>query len=51
MVHRYTVEQKRELYRHIVTRLAAIGIRPEDIQIGVTENHDEDLYAGRLHGE
>ena len=27
MVHRYTVELKRELYRHIVTRLAAIGIR------------------------
>ena len=42
MVHRYTVEQKRELYRHIVTRLAAIGIRPEDIQIGVAENHYED---------
>ena len=51
MVHRYTVELKRELYRHIVTRLAAIGIRREDIQIGVTENHYEDWYAGRLHGE
>lgn len=51
MVHRYTVEQKRELYRHIVTRLAAIGVRREDIQIAVTENHYEDWYAGRLHGE
>ena len=51
MVHRYTVELKRELYRHIVTRLAAIGIRREDIQIGVTENHYEDWYAGRLHGD
>jgi phenylpyruvate tautomerase PptA (4-oxalocrotonate tautomerase family) len=51
MVHRYTVELKRELYRQLVTRLAAIGIRREDIQIAVTENHYEDWYAGRLHGE
>jgi hypothetical protein len=51
MVRSYTVELKRELYRHIVTRLAAIGVRPEDIQIAVTENHHEDWYAGRLHGE
>lgn len=51
MVHRYTVELKRALYRHLVTRLAALGIRPEDVQIGVTENHYEDWYAGRLHGE
>jgi phenylpyruvate tautomerase PptA (4-oxalocrotonate tautomerase family) len=51
MVHRYTVELKRDLYRQIVERLAAIGIRPEDVQIAVTENHYEDWYAGRLHGE
>jgi hypothetical protein len=38
-------------HRHIVTRLAAIGVRREDIQIAVTENHYEDWYAGRLHGE
>lgn len=50
MVHMYTVELKRELYRHIVTRLSAIGIRREDIQIAVTENGYEDWYAGRLHG-
>lgn len=25
------------------------GIRPEDIQIAVTENYYEDWYAGRLH--
>jgi phenylpyruvate tautomerase PptA (4-oxalocrotonate tautomerase family) len=49
MVRRYTVELKRELYRRIVTRLAGIGIRPEDIQIAVTENYYEDWYAGRLH--
>ena len=51
MVRRYTVELKRDMYRHIVTRLAALGIRPEDIQIAVTENYYEDWYAGRLHGE
>jgi hypothetical protein len=51
MVHRYPVDLKRELYRHIVTRLGAIGIRREDIQIGVTENQYEDWYAGRLYGE
>jgi hypothetical protein len=49
MVHMYPVERKRELYRHIVTRLAGIGIRPEDIQIALTENGYEDWYAGRLH--
>ena len=51
MVHMYPVDRKRELYRHIVTRLDAIGVRPEDIQIAVTENGYEDWYAGRLHGE
>jgi Tautomerase enzyme len=51
MVHMYPVDLKRELYRHIVTRLDGIGIRPEDIQIAVTENGYEDWYAGRLHGE
>jgi hypothetical protein len=50
MVHMYTVEAKRALYRAIVTRLGALGIRPEDIQIAVTENHFEDWYAGRLPG-
>jgi hypothetical protein len=51
MVHMYAVELKRDLYRHIVTRLRALGIRGEDIQIAVTENGYEDWYAGRLHGE
>ena len=51
MVHMYPVDLKRELYRHIVTRLDAIGIRPEDIQVAVSENGYEDWYAGRLHGE
>jgi len=51
MVHHYTVELKREMFRCIVTRLSAIGIRREDIFVGVTENGYEDWYAGRLYGE
>jgi hypothetical protein len=35
----------------VVTGLAAVGVRREDIQIAVTENHYEDWYAGRLHDE
>jgi hypothetical protein len=34
-----------------LTRLRAVGIRPQDIQIAVTENGYEDWYAGRLAGE
>lgn len=48
MVHRYTVELKRSLYRSIVHRLESVGIRPEDIQIALIENGYEDWYAGRL---
>ena len=51
MVHMYPVDLKRDLYRHVVSRLDAIGIRPEDIQIAVSENGYEDWYAGRLHGD
>jgi hypothetical protein len=43
--------QGRKLYRHIVTRLAAIGVRREDTQIAATETHYEDWYAGRLYDE
>ena len=42
---------KRELYRALVTRLGKIGVRPEDIQIAITENGYEDWYAGRLAGD
>ena len=48
MVRRYTVEIKRGLYRAIVERLEGIGIRREDIQIGVVENYYEDWFAGTL---
>jgi phenylpyruvate tautomerase PptA (4-oxalocrotonate tautomerase family) len=50
MVHRYPVALKRDLYRAVVERLAKIGVRPEDIQIAITENSYEDWYAGRLEG-
>lgn len=48
MVHKYSVASKRKLYKAVVERLAAIGIRPEDIQIAVVENGFEDWYAGKL---
>ncbi|MDB5528183.1 MAG: tautomerase family protein [Devosia sp.] len=51
MVHKYSADQKRGLYKSMVTKLVAIGIRKEDILIGVTENGFEDWCAGRLHGE
>jgi Tautomerase enzyme len=51
MVHRYPVAVKRELYRALVTRLGKVGVRPEDIQIAITENGYEDWYAGRLAGD
>jgi hypothetical protein len=51
MVHRYPVALKRELYRALVARLGKVGVRPEDIQIAITENGYEDWYAGRLAGD
>lgn len=46
MVARYPVKLKRALYEEIVARLGTVGIRAEDIQIAVRENHYEDWYAG-----
>jgi hypothetical protein len=51
MVHKYSVDIKRKFYRNVVLRLEALGIRREDILIGVTENGFEDWYAGRIYGE
>lgn len=48
MVRRYTVEIKRALYRALITRLEAIGVRREDVQIGIVENYYEDWFAGTL---
>ena len=46
MVARYPVKLKRALYEQIVARLETLGIRHEDVQIAVRENHYEDWYAG-----
>jgi phenylpyruvate tautomerase PptA (4-oxalocrotonate tautomerase family) len=48
MVHRYPVTLKRQLFHAMITRLSKVGIRPEDVQIAITENGYEDWYAGRL---
>ena len=51
MVHRYSADLKRKLYRAMVTRLEGLGIRRDDILIAVAENGFEDWCAGRLYGE
>jgi phenylpyruvate tautomerase PptA (4-oxalocrotonate tautomerase family) len=51
MVHRYSPELKRKLYRAMVDKLTALGLRKADIHIAVTENGFEDWYAGRHFGE
>jgi hypothetical protein len=51
MVHRYSPEQKRKLYRAMVDKLTALGLRKADIHIALTENGFEDWYAGRHFGE
>jgi hypothetical protein len=48
MVHMYPAATKQRLYRAIVERFAAAGVRAEDILISVVENGYEDWYAGRL---
>jgi phenylpyruvate tautomerase PptA (4-oxalocrotonate tautomerase family) len=50
-VHRYSVDMKRKLYRAIVDRLTALGLRKQDIHIALTENGYEDWYAGKHYGE
>src|SRR5664280_2178409 len=42
MVHKYSVASKRRLYKSVVDRLEAIGVRPQDIQIAIIENGFED---------
>ena len=51
MVHAYDVDTKTKMFAHLVKRLEGIGIRHEDVLIGVVENGFEDWYAGRLRGE
>ena len=48
MVHMYPAATKQRLYRAIVERFTAVGVRAEDILVSVVENGFEDWYAGRL---
>jgi hypothetical protein len=47
-VHKHSVAVKKGLYKAILDRLAAIGIRPDDVQIALVENGFEDWFAGKL---
>lgn len=40
-------EQKRQLFRHIVERAVAVGFRPDDVMIALTENSRMDWSLGR----
>ena len=42
-----TDEQKLSLYKHIVNRCSASGIRGDDIMIALTENHPIDWSLGK----
>jgi hypothetical protein len=44
MVRFFSVDAKLELYFRILTGLADLGIRPEDVHIPVLENGAEDSY-------
>jgi hypothetical protein len=46
MVHMFSVATKQQMYREVVTRLEAIGVRHQDVLICVLEPGFEDWYAG-----
>ncbi|MCU1510060.1 MAG: tautomerase family protein [Glaciihabitans sp.] len=48
LVHRHSVVTKKGLYKAILDRLAAIGVRADDVQIALVENGFEDWFAGKL---
>lgn len=47
-VHHHPVTAKQALYRALVDRLAALGVRPEDLLVCLVENGFEDWYAGSI---
>ena len=47
MVHMYSAATKRKLFEAITARWAALGVRPEDVQICVVEVGFEDWWAGK----
>ena len=47
MVHLHPVAAKQRLYEAMTSRLAAVGVRPDDVLICIVENGFEDWWAGR----
>ena len=46
MVRMYDAETKVRMYEAVARRLEALGVRPDDVFIAVTENTLEDWYPG-----
>jgi len=46
MVRMYDAETKARMYEAVARRLEALGVRPDDVFIAVTENGLEDWYPG-----
>src|SRR4051794_27609373 len=46
-VHMYPVAVKRQFFEAVVTNIASLGIRTEDVLISLVENGFEDWFAGR----
>lgn len=46
-VHMYPVAVKRRFFETVAAKLAALGIRSEDVLISLVENGFEDWYAGK----
>ncbi len=47
MVRGYSTETKKATFAAIAEELEAVGVRPDDVFVAVTENGPEDWYAGR----
>ncbi|SDS55876.1 tautomerase family protein [Microlunatus soli] len=46
MVHMHPVAAKQKLYDAMTSRLAEVGVRPDDVLICIVENGFEDWFAG-----
>lgn len=46
MVRMYDTATKNRMYEAVARRLEALGVRPDDVFIAVTENGLEDWYPG-----
>jgi phenylpyruvate tautomerase PptA (4-oxalocrotonate tautomerase family) len=48
MVNMHSAAQKKAFFAALVKRLGALGVRSDDIFVGVTENTYHDWYGGKL---